>query len=448
MKLNKSSFFEMSKLFNRSIVFVSLTLIAASVYLIYACLGPLPNIADVAPPKEVIQTSPPYIDVKELDLGALSLNRNENEIPIPDVHKHILLYSMNDRYDAKSENQCFLIGIKGSSIRKTISPKERVFLGFKDINSGKLRFDDIPSPIWLRLDMKNGDVIMEVGLDIVDEMGEKVVQNRRYFKLTALNRNPQIHEIQDPTLAKFATALECAFCSCPDQLYEIYAPDDEKRGKFRIQLDPQNPKSVIFVNLNSRLFFENESVVENQCLGAIAQVVSLSSDFIGIKVWNASGLEKVSLNLPIYNKAEEVSFNIDEAIKRVRKRTTSSVSCLLGNKNTYLKKGDWAIHTKMGWKVLKKTHDLVEVINHNLVGELFVFDRIEKVGDSSKLVGHLFDKSRSNVKQLYIPFAKSQRKAARENKSEDKLSEPPRDEFDDIDFDDPNMEFDYFDFDF
>lgn len=446
--MNSLSFFQLHRFFRFATIGGVLGVGFGALVFFYFAFGPLFSVGNLstASRENNDHLLLKEVEIEQEDLGALALDRNENEIPIPNIQNHIVIYSMNDRTDVSRDTERFLIGIRGDYNRKIVRPKERIYLGFNDLFSGQLRFDDIPSPIWIRLDKQRDQIIMEVGLDVIDEMGDKVIQNRRIYALEPPQSCMSVEEIQDLDLAMFVQQLNSVQCYLPDQLYDTFAPDDLNRGKYRLQIDQQNHKSVNYIGMGTELFFNDKTISDQRSEGVVAKVVNLQGEYVTIKAWSADGIEKVILKLPIA-VPEPFDFNVNELVKRLRKRTSTSVSCVLGNKNTQLRKGDWVLHTKMGWRVLRKQADVLDVLHHKLIGELLIFDGIEKSNGQGFFVAYLFDRTRSFVKRLYIPFADGTKKSHRKDKQEINQA-MPEEKVDETDFDESVMEFDYFDFDF
>lgn len=380
--------------------------------------------------------------IESFNLGPLAISRNETDIPIPDIINHLKLLALNDRPDADRDSMQYVIGIQNTDQSRTIKPHERVYLGFSELDRGKLYFEDIPSPIWIRLDQEDQGVILEVGLDVIDEMGDRLVESRRYYPMGVAISKESVCDLTTQLCAKYlmrSTLLN------PDQLYEKYGDDAhrDKQGKYRLQIDPQNEQDVIFISFKEPLFFREGRLSFEKGSGPVVQLMQVEGREARFQVWSENGLEKtrVSLNL---EQPSVIDFNFEDVIKRIRKRTGTSISCLLGNKNTLLKKGDWVLHTKLGWKIIKTPNDFNDYLTGKLIGELFVFDALEKREGQSVVIGNLFDKTRSISQQVALNFSEKKKRGI----LGDTKKEFPDEMINDMSFDDSDMEFDYFDFDF
>ena len=77
-----------------------------------------------------------------------------------------------------------------------------------------------------------------------------------------------------------------------------------------------------------------------------------------------------------------------------------------------LKVGDWVLKTKRGWKRLKKSDEIDAYLNHHLVGDLFIFDALERKGGRVVLKGHFFNEMRTQKQKITVPIV-SEKKAKR-----------------------------------
>jgi hypothetical protein len=401
------------------------------------------NLAPLYPEKiDIFASSPP---IKQLKLGLFS--EDENEIPIPDIENSIELISISDRPGTQPQESLYLIGIKGTNQKRATTLGQRVYIGFKGKETFK--FDNIPSPVWIKIEKGQE---LEIGFDLLSEEGEKLVETRRNVKLVLHEKLPTIYEIEDGALSSFANALLKLKAYLPDQLYEIYGDGDFLRGKFRLR--DEESGSLFFIEEGDCFTFkQGEWRNEIDLTAPIAKILKIEPSSIVFKIWDRTGLEKCLVNLPIETTLK-VETNPEETFKRLRKKSTTTVSCLMGSKKAQLKTGDWVIHTKLGWKLIRSQKELIDCIKQKNPTELFVFDGVKKEGGRYYFQGSLFDKTRSEVVPVSLPIMEGKSRVLKESST---LSHPKqRQQLDSSDFldagdgavPDPLLDFDYLDFDF
>ena len=388
----------------------------------------------------------PKDPIASLALGPLALSQNENEIPLPDIEDNINLISMNDRPDFKGEDNLFLLSIKGSPQKRAVKLGERVYLSFKEMGKNILKFDRVPSPIWIKIAGEGCALKLEVGIDVLSEEGEHLIESRKDVKLALHQKIFSISEIEDLALLSFVDYLSHFQAYPPDCLYELYAKEGRERGKYRLKQSQNH--STLYIEPGHFLPYHSK----DDGLLPIARVEEITPSQILVKAWDRSGLEKCIICIPI-EKSSPLEFKPEDVFKRLRKRTMTTVSCLLGAKKTQLKVGDWALHTKLGWKVIRSQSDIQDCLEQKIEGELFVFDGVKKENGRYYFQGSLFDKTRSEILKVSLPIAEGKTKFMKENApvlddSKDLLNESDFANHSGVAIQDPLLDFDYFDFDF
>lgn len=119
-----------------------------------------------------------------------------------------------------------------------------------------------------------------------------------------------------------------------------------------------------------------------------------------------------ALNSPFKPKTEEL-------FGAVRIRSEKQVSCLIEKQCLVLKVGDWALKKEGKWKVLKKQLDREAVVRGDLVGDLFIFERIESKQGQKLAVGSFYNLSRTQMASIELPGG-LQRKTTKEAKKRGK----------------------------
>jgi hypothetical protein len=82
----------------------------------------------------------------------------------------------------------------------------------------------------------------------------------------------------------------------------------------------------------------------------------------------------------------------------------------LNKRRIILKEGDWLIRSAKGWRIIKKSEEVEDYINHKLRGDLFIFDKLEKEHGKLVVKGHLFDEMRTNKQTMSIPIVSEKKR--------------------------------------
>jgi hypothetical protein len=138
----------------------------------------------------------------------------------------------------------------------------------------------------------------------------------------------------------------------------------------------------------------------------LAKVVGCDEKKLLFEGWGLDEYFRFSVSstpqIPLKIKAEDF-------LSAVRVRSEKQISCMLDKQCFVLRVGDWALKEGNRWKVLRKTDEKEAYLKGQIVGELFVFDRLDSNGGQKSLHGTFFNDRRSQM----IPFdicASSQRK--------------------------------------
>ena len=126
----------------------------------------------------------------------------------------------------------------------------------------------------------------------------------------------------------------------------------------------------------------------------IARIAQRDGKSILIEGWEGDHHLRLSFNqtqmLPFKVKAEDLFASL-------RIRSEKQISCTLEKQCLILKTGDWVIKKENRWKILKKKEDRDALLCGKLVGELFVFEKIDMRGGQKFVQGLLFNVGRTQA---------------------------------------------------
>ena len=108
-----------------------------------------------------------------------------------------------------------------------------------------------------------------------------------------------------------------------------------------------------------------------------------------------------------FNREKEgaISLRIEDVFTRLRKRTSSRISCRIDNRAKILKEGDWLVHTNTGWHTIKHYYEVEALLNLEILGDLFIFDGIQVVDGKEIFTGSLFNPMRTEMKAVRLPLS-------------------------------------------
>jgi hypothetical protein len=380
--------------------------------------------------------------VCSLDSEALTIDAVHEDFHLPSLIDEISLVGVSSRPDFESARERMLLYLKGSKQGVIANPGEKLFLCFID---GKLRFSDYATPLWLKTLPEYGGAEISISLWLPMEGRERVIADSITFHL---NLSPQkngktvIRELDGLSSEVMHTLTSMQWWG-QDELYSTYGGVEYKDrvGKERLVLG--NGKEILFLQKGDYLFWNGRKwrvasradLLENQY---IARVRSINSSKLEMDIWGKEGVFRQPITFS--KAAAKLSdFKMDQVMTRIRQRTSSRVSCKLGQKNTILRRGDWILHQSGSWHVLRTLDEIEKYLDHKTKGDLFVLDGVEKEDGKGLLRGHLFDESRSHVEPIALSLTQKEKKKEVVSRRPQRRRYPV-DDFDD-DFDDEDDDF-------
>ena len=100
----------------------------------------------------------------------------------------------------------------------------------------------------------------------------------------------------------------------------------------------------------------------------------------------------------------------EELFSSVRIRSEKQISCMLEKQCLILKTGDWVFRGANRWEVLRNQEEKDAYLQGKMIGELFLFDRIDSKAGQKFVQGTLFNLGRTEAIALEIAVS-SQRKS-------------------------------------
>ncbi|HSX12030.1 MAG TPA: hypothetical protein VLF61_00890 [Rhabdochlamydiaceae bacterium] len=281
-----------------------------------------------------------------------------------------------------------LLGLKYGAQTLDVLEGEKIYLDHSNLQ--QLKFSSKSTQTWLKLSIVDPSSIM-----IEAETIEAETIDRSEFVLKAIEKR------QEQT--SFYSLLKKAKWWGQDVLFQLYGGKEYQPLKDKHKIE-QN--AVFYVAQGDYLTFEEEhwKVVDLSAASLaapLAYVKEISASILRLVTWDNEGfaLEEIKL----HPEARPKPNTQNELFSSIRFRTATQVTCLLGKRRVILKCGDWLLKTAHGWRNLKKLSEIESYLSHQLRGELFIFDAIEKREDKFFVKGHLIDEMRTSAQPISLP---------------------------------------------
>lgn len=316
-------------------------------------------------------------------------------------HEIVLLVPSSRPGDGQSVGQQLLLGLKNSREKLNIPNGEVIYLDCQfsnDESPHQLQFSSKPSQIWLK------PVILDPS-SILIEAGLSKDENASHCEFVLKANSSGLQATSEENL--FYASLKKAKWWGSDVLFQLYGGKEYQnlKNKQKIELKG-DPSSFLYIAQGDYLTFQNgkweiTDLAEAPLSSPLAYVKEMTANQLKLTVWDEKGFAFDEIKLTLEGKQKGASQN--EIFSSIRFRTATQVTCLIGKRRVILKCGDWLLKTGAGWRNLNKLSEIEAYLTHQLKGELFIFDSIEKKEDKFFVKGHLIDEMRSSAFSMTLP---------------------------------------------
>ncbi|MEM7174399.1 MAG: hypothetical protein AAF443_00515 [Chlamydiota bacterium] len=364
-------------------------------------------------PANIVAQGETSLSVKTaLSQGAFQLDREITGLTFLDLGDQLRLFGQATRPDVSFQDSQLQIGTQRGQ-KKTVVLGQKEYLSFSP--AGELHFVDDPGPFWLELSLTpEKKVVANLGLAPIDLEATALKEDRRSFAVKEATKMRH-QEKEDTTFSLALTALETGKWWGIDRLFETYGGEKYTKLKKcqRIAHLVAGKPVVLYLQEGDFISWNGAhwaliKLGEKTQGRPLARMHAVSSYEICWEVWDVSGLRKEEVR-QTREKEKNLDYRAEKVFSRIRQRTGASVSCRVGNKNVLLKKGDWLLKSKLGWKTLKSIQDVQDVLNFKLEGDLFVFDGVEKGDKGQVFVGTFFNAMRTQLRQVSLPITRKKK---------------------------------------
>jgi hypothetical protein len=357
---------------------------------------------------------PPYISLEagavrqdgDLPLSFdLDLNQGSSTFPLPKIEGDMTFSFDPPLPDVSLESPPLFVRLKKNAQSKRVALPSRIDLQFEN----GLVFSNTPSSFWVELRLLE-DLQIE-GNVFVSTAAEKSIAAGCFAV------QPQESPIQLPQEfpdgSPFRVLAEARWWG-HDLFKEKYGGGALAE---RIEVGPMASADLLVLEKGDWISWKEGKW---QKIGDLAEgknrpIARMESSRVDKSIvfegWDLDGHIRLSLSpgQPIALKAKG-----EELFSAIRIRSEKQISCMLEKQCLILKAGDWVFKGETRWKVLRKKEEKDAYLNGKLVGELFLFDRIESKGGQKVIQGNLFNPDKSQVVPVEIAV-NGQRKNLRSN---------------------------------
>lgn len=394
----------------KSIRLLNLFLVATALATLSYYLFSIYRVSEIKPlikvKKEAKEIEPSPFDRTEIGKGPLSLSSEIHSFPFPDLSGEVLFLAKNTRPDASLAEMHLQMGLRGNPHSIKTKPNQKLYLSYDEKH---LNFSKQLTPLWVEPIMnQEGELWLKMGIELISSEGEKLLNEMKEFKVDPKWKLKKVHEITDPELKKGMEVIEKGKWWGPDKLFEGYGGEEYQKyaGCQRLEIESERGKEILYAQEGETFIWKDEEWIpadhpEGYPMG---KIIAISPYKLEWRFWDREGMESALLSLK-KEKEGSISLRIEDVFTRLRKRTSSRISCRIDNRAKILKEGDWLVHTSTGWHTIKHFYEVEALLNLEIHGDLFIFDGIQTVDGKEIFTGSLFNPMRTEMKVVQLPLS-------------------------------------------
>lgn len=345
---------------------------------------------------------------ESIGTGTLRLNAHQTWGWMSNLAKDLLVIAYNSRPDVSQGEAQVVLGLKSSDHPKQVVSGKVLFLE-KDESSGAFAFSDAAQPFWIKpILLENGRVLIEAGNKLGQLESSHGYEEKGQFVVPALGGSSHLEAKRSVLSQEALNQLKYAKCWGKDLLIEQYGGREfaKWKEKFKIDFSQSSIPYVCYVAAGDYLLWKDGkwregSFSEISPDQPVVLVKSASARSIELAAWDESGFYPMAVELPVESLSRP-NQKPESTLTQPRLRTASQVSCMLGKKRVVLRQGDWMLKTATGWRNLRRKEEIESCLQHQIKGELFIFDALDKEQGRWVLKGTFFDEMRTQASVVSV----------------------------------------------
>lgn len=370
---------------------------------------------EVSTAPKIVQASSfqlPQESYDAIDNSVLTLKSSPITLQLPDLRQVLIYYGKNNRPDADPATSMLHFGIAGTKTIFSTPQNTPAYLVY-DKKQTPPRYqpspDNTPTSLWIEAGAFGPNAVVKVRMKT--DRGELVTTPLNNAEIS-LNERPYVRtdmaswEIGKQRVDGTLLARQRAKWYGTDRFLERHGGKEYEQyiGKQRIDFGDGPDLYPVFVKTGDSLIWDQDrwKVVEpgEETLNKpILVVKKVDERLISFELWDAEGKTKITLNL-LKSNDPTIPANVMQGFKYVGSRTRSQFVFEVNKERLTLSPLDWLLQIGKGWKKLSTPEEIDAYVDRKDVGYLFVFDGIERRDDRQIIMGALFNKARSDYKQV------------------------------------------------
>jgi hypothetical protein len=379
----------------------------------YKALPPLPKKVEL-PPSPFKSEAAAY---EKIGTGPLALQWIQPTVELPDLREEIIYYGKNGRPDIQLGRTLFHISLKSTSASKSAAEGEKTYLVYQ---KGVYSFSphNRPTSLWLEMTPLSSDASNSEYLNIIVTMKSedgKVIttpDSSHLFTVKATEvKNPLSAGWELPGGTRVDGSLlarQRARYIGPDLFLEKHGGEEFSyvMGRDRIDFMDNDTTYSCFVKEGDFLIWKDKrwempKPDEDTTSYPLLVIKKMDDKLIFLELWEADGKGKLQLNL-VKIKMHEPLPEVAGEFKFVGAKTWSQFIVECRGKRMTLRQDDWLVLDKDGWKKMETPEQIDAYVAGTLQGPLFVLEKMIKKEGRSVLMGHLFNFSRTEMKEIEL----------------------------------------------
>ncbi len=263
-------------------------------------------------------------------------------------------------------------------------------IGLRYLEEGRLGFSDGESSFWVDLIPAAGGQIQAI-VWIETPFKEKL-ETERF--ITNLQESPILEPKEFAEGSPFRVLAEGRWLG-PDVFFEKYGGG---RLTQRIGIEAPQKGEIVEIQEEDWLVWSEGRWIRGVPLegqkSPIARLASADSRVLILEGW---GLDNyVRLSLPL-TPAPLSKIRAEEIFTSIRIRSERQISCMMDKQCLILRCGDWILKTDGKWKILRKIEEKEAYKSGKILGELFVFEKIDSKQGQKFIQGFLFNPEKTQA---------------------------------------------------
>jgi hypothetical protein len=338
-------------------------------------------------------------------------------VQLPNLANEFVFYGMDKRPDALPDERSVHLAIRGELEVSTFPINQPIYLQLqKSESEGNYLFlpKGSESPLWVvpQLSEEEGRLALQVRMrchdgEIVDHPQQHatiVLNETPYGRIPQQSWTVGPHRADNSLLAR----LRCSWVG-EDRLLEELGESNEV--VHRLDFGDLEEAYSCFISPQTTLYWDKERWHQAPAdfdtrPYPILKVSEIEDRLLHLEVWNVQG--KGHLNLSLLRSRE--SWQLDSMISSLRVLGARSWSRLIleaGQQRLEVSPNDWLFYEESRWHKLSTPEEIDAVVARRKAGELMIIDKVERKEGRTLLIARIYNKTRSEVKQLELQLTQS-----------------------------------------